>query len=278
MSASFFQFLRKIFFVQLCVACLFMSNDVVHADEPEHLIPSTLLAQAYEHFKLDESILRGVSEKGIELYVKNDILNKVLLFLDGRDKDLSKVDAIIVDLIGDKNVVHFLGKDVTGAVKNIFGVEVKGKKMTFVHFPKLAKRFTDMFTIYKMAESSVKGPCNQNYNIIIIKSDDGYDVYSVVAQPHDKSIILGGHFLLRFVPDGDNWKISEYRPFDTVCVPVNKSFVDNEGYIALNYAALPNIIHSFLSIQYQQRILINTGEQKLTIINGVVEEYVKGKE
>jgi hypothetical protein len=225
---------------------------------------SLYLEQAYDHFKVTNSRIPHVSKRGIELYIKNDLINRAYEFLGKRDRDIniSDIKAVVVELKDNKNLVHFLGEDVTGGIKGIFGVEFKGKKPVYVHFPKVADHLKDMYEVYVLAQKSVKGPCQLDYNTIVIKEGGEFLTYTVVAQPHEKSVIMGGHFLLRIHKENKKWKIEEYRPFDTLCVPVNKRLADKEGRIAVNYGALPHEVHAFLSLQYEQPLLINTGTDK----------------
>ncbi len=233
---------------------------------------SLYLEQAYEHFKVRNSRITHISKRGVELYIKNDFINRAYEFLRERGKDVNigDINAVIVELKDNKNLVHFLGQDVTGGIKGIFGVEFKGKKPVYVHFPKVADNLKEMYDVYTLAQKSVKGSCQLDYNIIVIKERDEFLVYNVVAEPHTKSVIMGGHFLLRINEEDEKWIISEYRPFDTLCVPVNKRLRDEEGRIAVNYGALPHEIHAFLSLQYEQPLLINTGTDKWDVSMGLI--------
>jgi hypothetical protein len=167
--------------------------------------------------------------------------------------------------------VHFLGPDITGGIKGIFAVEFKGDKATYVHFPKVPKYIEDMYNVYVLAQKSVKGPCKLDYNTIVIREKGGYLAYSVVSEPHEKSVIMGGHFLLRVSKEDLKWKITEYKPFDTLCVPISKSLIDKFGRIAINYGAMPNEIHSFLSLQYNQELFIKTGTENWSVDNSIIQ-------
>lgn len=235
---------------------------------------SLYLEQAYDHFKISNSRIPHISRRGIELYIKNDFINRAYEFLRERGKDINidEINAVVVELRDNKNLVHFLGEDVTGGIKGIFGVEFKGTKPVYVHFPKVADHLKGMYEVYVLAQKSVKGPCQLDYNTIVIKDGAEFLAYNVVAEPHQKSVIMGGHFLLRINKDkeGDKWSITEYRPFDTLCVPVSKRLADKEGRIAVNYGALPHEIHAFLSLQYEQPLLINTGMDKWDVSMGLI--------
>jgi|TARA_R110002126_G_scaffold13118_1_gene56239 hypothetical protein len=262
---------KFIFIALLGLSCVSMfahqgraQNSIDTHNQFEKNARSLYLEQAYDHFKVSNSRIPHVSKRGIELYIKNDFINRAYEFLGERGKDVNvnDINAVIVELKDNKNLVHFLGEDVTGGIKGIFGVEFKGKKPVYVHFPKVADHLKEMYEVYLLAQKSVKGPCKLEYNTIVIKDGPEFLTYNVVAQPHKKSVIMGGHFLLRILKENKKWKIEEYRPFDTLCVPVNKRFADKEGRISVNYGALPHEVHAFLSLQYEQPLLINTGADK----------------
>ncbi len=235
---------------------------------------SLYLEQAYEHYGVRKSELQSTVKRGIELYTKNDMINQAYAFLKKRREgvNVDEIEAVIVDMHDNKNVVHFLGKDVTGGVKGVFGVEITNKRLTYVHFPKVPEYLERMYKVYTLANRSVKGPCELDYNMIVIQEGQEYLAYNVVAEPHNQSMILGGHFLLRISedPKTKKFKIDEYRPYDTMCVPISRSMVDKEGRISINYAAKPNEIHSFLTMQYEQPIQINTGTSKWVVRRGLV--------
>ncbi|MCS5596042.1 MAG: hypothetical protein NZ828_02185 [Alphaproteobacteria bacterium] len=272
---------QYLMFVFLCTAMLcilgagksFAQHPTVDVAVPVY--KSIFLEQAYDHYKVKSSASHSVSRRGVELYLKNDLINQAYDFLGKRneDVDVGEIDAVIVDLQDTRNFVHFLGRDVTGGLKGVFGVEIIGKRMTYVHFPKVPEYIEEMYNIYVLAHKSVKGPCQLDYNMIVLHEDGQYLVYNVVAEPHDKSVIVGGHFLLKMARDKKTGKlkINEYKPFDTLCVPVNKSLIDKDGRIALNYAAFPSEIHSFLSLQYELPILINTGTDKWEVSKGLIK-------
>ena len=167
--------------------------------------------------------------------------------------------------------MHFLGLDVTGGIKGVFAVEFKGSKAVYVHFPKVPEYLEKMYEVYVLAEKSVKGPCQLDYNTIVIEENGEYLAYSIVSEPHPKSVIVGGHFRLKIKEEKGKWKIAEYVPYDTLCVPVGKAFIDQDGRIALNYAGAPHEIHAFLSIQYNQDILIKDGKTNWLVKHGLIQ-------
>tara|TARA_R110002124_G_scaffold64985_2_gene177415 strand:+ start:217011 stop:217847 length:837 start_codon:yes stop_codon:yes gene_type:complete len=266
----------------LCVFAVVTYADLAHAQAQKEIDPnfiprSLYLEQAYTHFKVENSRAEFLSKRGVELYVKNRFINEAYEFLQerGRDINIDEINGIVVDLRHNTNLVHFLGPDVTGGIKGIFAVEFKGDKAVYVHFPKVPKYIENMYEVYVLAQKSVKGPCKLPYNTIVIREKDQYLAYSVVSEPHEKSIIMGGHFLLKISKKDQKWEITEYKPFDTLCVPVSKNLIDKYGRLAINYGAMPNEIHSFLSLQYNQELYIKTGTENWSVDNSIIDISTK---
>lgn len=268
----------RFFLSFICVFSASLHSDQAHAQaqrevDPNFIPRSLYLEQAYTHFKVENSRAQFLSKRGIELFIKNRFINEAYKFLQerGRDVNIDEIQGIVVDLRHSTNHVHFLGPDITGGIKGIFAVEFKGDKATYVHFPKVPKYIEEMYDVYVLAQKSVKGPCKLDYNTIVIREKGGYLAYSLVSEPHEKSVIMGGHFLLKIAKEELKWKITEYKPFDTLCVPVSKSLKDKFGRIAINYGAMPNEIHSFLSLQYNQELYIKTGAENWSVENSIIQ-------
>lgn len=137
-----------------------------------------------------------------------------------------------------------------------------------------------MFAARELALSAASSECAEEFNTVILESEEGWDVYVLAATRKPDLVMVGGHTLVNVNKAGT--EVLETKPLYRSCFAMSKSPDDLPPGAAIEALTmtqsaqpLPTETHIFLNLQHELDFVVVTSSGKWILKKGLV--YLMGR-
>lgn len=195
---------------------------------------------------VQEVTIETAQKRAKEIFAKDVYAAKATDFLleQGLLNKQSGVSGWITQIENDLPKTYFIGSSANG-YKVIFEVHFPdGNAPELVTPSKITARLANKFQARQQALKSIKSPCSNNYNSVIIEDDDKVIIYALAATTERDKMVVGGHY--RFTYTKDATKLLSKERLSNSCLVLEKR-EDSTPFFTHILTDSPLEVHSYLS-------------------------------
>lgn len=222
-----------------------------------------------EQVPLTEAHLATVEaeqEIGKEVFRKDGYAAKATdyLFDQGILPDDRRSTGWVVDLRKDIPAVYFMGPGPNG-LKSYHVVLFTEKGLKHAVNPETLPIHQSMFQARMLGLDSIKLPCSDRYNTVVIDAGDNWLVYVLAATTEPGIMVAGGHH--RVTVTKDDHTVLDVKPLSKACLelPIEP---DTRQFLTHIVDPTPIATHSFLSLLHNKTIYVATETGSWKVENG----------